>query len=215
VHSDLLTPASNTFSEIGGIGSVTVTTGASCPWSASPDYRWLTLLPGASNSGNGIVFYAVDRNTNLTARTGTLTVAGQPFTVTQSGTPPDINGDGLPDTWQSLYFGSPGSTNAAPGADPDGDGAVTLLEYLAGTFPNDSNSVIRIKALAASTNLPLRVDLTTGTNRLYEVQTTEDLVGGYWLGLGAAVQGNGGLLSVEDPAVSNLLQRFYRVRLYP
>ena len=122
-----------------------------------------------------------------------LAVVSQDVTITQDGTSADFNGDGLPDAWQSAYFGTSDATNAVPGADPDGDGAANRLEYLAGTNPTNANSVIRITAIAAPTNLPVRVDFTTGTNHLYTMQMREDLVAGYWLGLSAAVPGNNGV----------------------
>lgn len=44
----------------------------------------------------------------------------------------DVDGDGLPDTWEERYFGAAGTT---PGADFDGDGATNLAEFLGGTDP--------------------------------------------------------------------------------
>ncbi len=48
-------------------------------------------------------------------------------------TPVDTDADGLADAWETAHFGGLG---ASPGADPDGDGAVNLVEYNAGTNPN-------------------------------------------------------------------------------
>ncbi len=42
---------------------------------------------------------------------------------------PDSNGDGLPDGWQTNYFGSITAPQAAPGADPDADGLTNLEEF--------------------------------------------------------------------------------------
>lgn len=47
----------------------------------------------------------------------------------------DANNDGLPNAWQTLYFGSPGAVAAAPNADPDGDGLTNLQEFLLGRNP--------------------------------------------------------------------------------
>ncbi len=48
----------------------------------------------------------------------------------------DTNGDGLPDDWQLRYFGSVAATgDAAPLADPDGDGFANLEESAVGTHP--------------------------------------------------------------------------------
>ena len=42
----------------------------------------------------------------------------------------DANEDGLPDWWQTQYFGSATNVNAAPGASPAGDGVPNWLKYL-------------------------------------------------------------------------------------
>ena len=44
---------------------------------------WMTVTSGASGSGPGTVAFSVAANTGA-ARTGTLTIAGQTFTVTQA-----------------------------------------------------------------------------------------------------------------------------------
>ncbi len=44
----------------------------------------------------------------------------------------DTDGDGLPDTWETLYFGD---LSQAAASDPDGDGATNASEYAAGSSP--------------------------------------------------------------------------------
>lgn len=46
---------------------------------------WITITSGSSSTGNGSVGYSVAANTNTTSRSGTLTIAGQTFTVNQAG----------------------------------------------------------------------------------------------------------------------------------
>ena len=46
---------------------------------------WLTVTAGASGSGNGTVSFSTTANASTSQRTGTLTVGGQTFTVTQAG----------------------------------------------------------------------------------------------------------------------------------
>ena len=55
-----------------------------CAWTATSNAPWLTIAAGASGTGSGPVSYNVGANTG-TARTGTLTIAGQTFTVNQAG----------------------------------------------------------------------------------------------------------------------------------
>jgi hypothetical protein len=69
----------------GATGSVAVTTGSACAWTASSNAAWITVTSasGGGGTGNGTVTYSVAANTG-TARTGSITIAGQTFTVTQA-----------------------------------------------------------------------------------------------------------------------------------
>ncbi len=66
--------------------TVTMTTGATCIWNATPSASWVTIQSGASGTGNGTITYALAANTNSNQRVGTITAAGQTFTITQAGT---------------------------------------------------------------------------------------------------------------------------------
>jgi hypothetical protein len=80
-----LSPTSATIAQGGAAGSVTVTATAGCAWTAvSNNTGFLTITSGASGTGNGTVNYSVTANTGG-ARTGTMTIAGQTFTITQPG----------------------------------------------------------------------------------------------------------------------------------
>jgi hypothetical protein len=79
-----LTPASQGFNAAGGTGSVVVTGSPVCTWNAVRSGTWITITSGASGTGNGTVRYRVSENTGASARTGTLTIAGQPVTIMQS-----------------------------------------------------------------------------------------------------------------------------------
>ncbi|MGI8495938.1 MAG: BACON domain-containing protein [Pyrinomonadaceae bacterium] len=57
----------------------------SCPFVAISNSSWITVTSGGSNvTGSGTVTFDVAPN-NGTARTGTLTIAGQTYTITQPG----------------------------------------------------------------------------------------------------------------------------------
>jgi hypothetical protein len=58
----------------------------SCAWTAQSNVAWLTITAGTSGTGNGTVSYTVAANNTPDPRTGTLTIAGRTFTVTQPGT---------------------------------------------------------------------------------------------------------------------------------
>jgi hypothetical protein len=89
-----LSPASASAPSAASIGSVTVTVNiAACPWSASSGAGFLAITSGGPGSGTGTVGYSVAANPAVSFRTGTLTVAGQTFAVTQSGAGPAMSID--------------------------------------------------------------------------------------------------------------------------
>jgi uncharacterized repeat protein (TIGR01451 family) len=72
-------------SAVAGIGSVTVsTTDGTCAWTTATNAAWLHILDGASGTGSGIVTYSAEENCSGSSRVGTMTIAGQTFTVTQN-----------------------------------------------------------------------------------------------------------------------------------
>jgi len=77
-----ISPGAQTFSAAGGPGSVGVTAGANCGWTAAANVNWITITGGAAGTGNGSVAFAITPNSGP-QRMGTLTIAGQTFTVTQ------------------------------------------------------------------------------------------------------------------------------------
>jgi Zn-dependent metalloprotease len=81
-----ISPTSASAPAAGGSGTVTVTAGAGCAWTAASNAGFIAVTAGASGSGSGTVTYNVGANGATTSRTGTLTIAGQTFTVTQAGT---------------------------------------------------------------------------------------------------------------------------------
>ena len=80
-----ITPASASVTAAAGSGTINVTAGGTCAWSATSPVQWITFTAPASGNGNGSVGYNVAANTNSSSRSATITVAGQPFVVTQAG----------------------------------------------------------------------------------------------------------------------------------
>jgi hypothetical protein len=76
-----VTASPTSFQAAGGTGSATVSTGATCAWTAKADAGWLSISSGGSGTGNGIVAFTVAPNGDTTVRTGTLTIAGQTVSV--------------------------------------------------------------------------------------------------------------------------------------
>jgi Zn-dependent metalloprotease len=81
-----INPTSASVAATASTGSVSVTATAGCSWSAVSNASFITITSGSSGTGNGTVNYSVAANTATTSRTGTLTIAGLTFTVTQAGT---------------------------------------------------------------------------------------------------------------------------------
>ena len=82
-----ISPASQTLSASASTNTVNVTASAGCAWTATSNDSFLSINSGASGSGNGTVTYTIAANSITSPRTGTLTIAGQTFTVTQSAAP--------------------------------------------------------------------------------------------------------------------------------
>jgi hypothetical protein len=124
--------------------------------------------------------------------------------------PLDANGDGLPDAWQTNYFGSINSPQAAPGADPDADGLTNLQEYLAGTNPTSAASALWIELEpVAGVNRTLRFPAVAG--RTYTIQHRTALAGGVWQKLAdvLAVVTTGPVEVTDSSGGED--ERFYRV----
>jgi hypothetical protein len=68
-----------------GSVAVAASAGASCAWTASSPANWVAITAGSSGTGNGTVLFNVLANPNNEARSATLTIAGQSFTLTQAG----------------------------------------------------------------------------------------------------------------------------------
>jgi len=80
-----LTPPRGSHESSGGSGSITVTTQAGCAWTATTGMEWIHIAVPGSGTGSGSVSYTVDANPAINQRSGTITVQGQTFTVTQEG----------------------------------------------------------------------------------------------------------------------------------
>lgn len=83
-----MSPTSASFAAAGGTGSSVVTAGSGCAWTAASHASWITVTSGAAGAGGGSVGFSVAANTSTTNRTGTLTIAGATFTVTQGAAAP-------------------------------------------------------------------------------------------------------------------------------
>src|SRR5215207_3615957 len=77
-----VSPTSATFGASGGDGLITLTASASgCTREVTSSVPWVTITFGQTGTGNGTASYRVQVNNTTSQRTGTLSVAGQVFTI--------------------------------------------------------------------------------------------------------------------------------------
>ncbi len=94
----LITPTAGSFVWSGGSGDIAVTIGSACTWTAVSNDSWITVTGGTTGTGNGNVTYDVAEHIGG-ARSGTITAAGQTFTVSQSASwDGDLDGGGVSST---------------------------------------------------------------------------------------------------------------------
>ncbi len=145
-----ISPTSQAIPAAGGTGSVKVTTAASCGWAATSNADWITITSGASGTGNGTVDYSVGADAS-TARSGTLTIAGQTFTVNEGSgngtltitTPANLPGGSVNQSYSTTLAASGG---IAPYA-----WSVTSGALPAGLSLNGNTGLISGVATAAGT----------------------------------------------------------------
>lgn len=77
-------PTAQSMTLAGGGATIAVQAGPGCSWSAASNASWLVVVGNATGTGNGAVTISAQPNTG-NSRVGTLTIAGQTFTVTQAG----------------------------------------------------------------------------------------------------------------------------------
>ncbi len=79
-----LSPTGTSAGIAGGAFSVGITASACGPWRALSNDPWLSITGANTGSGNGSLNYSVAANPGA-ARTGSITISGRVFTVSQAG----------------------------------------------------------------------------------------------------------------------------------
>jgi hypothetical protein len=111
----------SSYSFQGGAANIIVGAGPGCSWSAKSNATWIVITSPSSGTGNGSVSITVDRNALASSRTGTLSIAGQTFTIIEAARQTgDFDGNGVPDlVWMNSttrevhvnYFGGAGGAS--------------------------------------------------------------------------------------------------------
>jgi hypothetical protein len=118
--------------------------------------------------------------------------------------------DGLPIAWLLSNFGS---TNVNASADPTDKGMTIAQDYLAGTDPNNADSILRITAEGFSsggTNAMLTWN--SVTTRYYYILKTPGLTSPVWTDSGLGLITPAGSSTVRSFTDTNAPMRFYRVQ---
>ena len=131
------------------------------------------------------------------------------YVQTDSIRPAPLAPDGLPIPWLLLNFGT---TNVNASADPTGKGMTIGQDYLAGTDPNNSNSVLKItyENRGSSPNYTI-LDWNAVSIRYYTIQTNASLSRGHWADyIALPIEGwnNAGFFDYDST------NEFYRIRAY-
>lgn len=137
---DVLVNAPVSFEVTSGYGQLAVT-----PTTDEPSGR---VSVATGSDGLAKIYYqqpsSIGANSKIEASVGRIKLTF--YTMSVSSTPPpdtpppevtdptDEDGNGLPDAWESKYFGHNGID---PNSDPDGDGYTNLQERANGTDPKD------------------------------------------------------------------------------
>jgi len=215
-------------------GSYNSTNGAPTVYHANPaDYAGDGLVKNtdslmATFTNLPAKFLKAYYNFDIVFHDGSLGVHNAPFVVgllkaSIADLTGDANNDGLPDWWQSAYFGTNwlNNPNAAPNANPSGDGVPNWLKFALGLDPTVAGTAVtngvvwaNITALGGATNTvhiytaaEVAFDTVVGTT--YQIQSISSLSNG-WQNLGNPIPGTGNSISLLTSTRNNA-QQFYRV----
>ena len=123
----------------------------------------------------------------------------------------DKDGDGLPNQWEAAN-GLSDSNPDDGGFDADGDGFTNRQEYLAGTNPRDSSSMLRIGEIAQRSLAQgggIAISWNSAAGRIYNLERSYDLAS--WVVIGRNVTATTPLNTVVDHAVAPFGKAFYRL----
>jgi len=146
-----VSPDTRSLPASGGDASVAVTAGAGCGWTAASNATWITILSGASGSGNGTVSFRAAATTGP-SRSGTITVAGQTVTVQQG---------------EGCTFAIAPETRSVSAAGADGTVAVTAASGCGWTARSNTSWITIAAGSSGSGNgsVSYHVASTTGAAR--------------------------------------------------
>lgn len=116
----------------------------------------------------------------------------------------DQDEDGLPDSWETAFFGNLGETAAG---DRDGDGTSHLVEQRLGLDPVRGSSAFRVTLSGRTLRWPSRAGC------VFEIERSRSLASGSWTRVATVTAVAGDHTTFTDSQVP--APAFYRIRLVP
>jgi hypothetical protein len=120
----------------------------------------------------------------------------------------DLDGNGLPDWWELLYFGHIG---VDPNDDPDGDGLTLLQEFRAGLNPLNPNDHLAFISVRPA-NPGVSVSWSSKDGVFYVLQRSQSLLSGF-TDVATHIQGVAPTNSWQDTTALGAGPYFYRLRV--
>ncbi|MES2923588.1 MAG: autotransporter-associated beta strand repeat-containing protein [Verrucomicrobiota bacterium] len=115
--------------------------------------------------------------------------------------------------WQIAHFGSIGNPDAAPGADPDGDGQSNEIEFAAGTDPKSGTSRFTL-TISPTGGDQLLLTWFSVAGKNYQVQSSSAVSGG-WAPLATVPAAAAPATSTGHTVTKSAQAMFYRVAIVP
>ena len=160
--------------------------------------------------GTYTVTWGLVTNWNTPAPQTASVVALGTTVFTGSYTLTDTNGNGIADSWERTWFGSASASHPAT-TDTDHDGLSDHGEFLAGTNPTNSASVLRFLKPVVQNTGAVRLDWPTVPGRSYRLTGSTNL--NSWSTVADWTRANGSILSFTTSLTNTT--RFYRLEVKP
>ena len=141
--------SSSNLSYAGAAGSFSISTGPSCTWTASTSQGWIQT--SSNGTGSGTVSYSVGANA-AGARSGTIVVGGQTYTVNQAAAP-------------CAYSLNPTTGPTLPGTGGSGSTQMTASAGCSWTATTTKNWIHTSSAGTGNGTITFTVDANSGNAR--------------------------------------------------
>ncbi len=123
----------------------------------------------------------------------------------------DADSDGMADLWEAQNGLNPQDPSDGGGTDNDADGQTNVQEYLAGTDPNQPQSILRINFGSLVPGGAYVSSFEAKGGKTYTVQVSNDLTPASWQKISDFAPTVDGTIPFTDPGAATARRRFYRV----